>query len=147
MPSIIQVPIIPVETYVVDPAYVVHRENQTKNNTITKNEGVISIESTIDSGEVHFSESSNIKEPGQFLKVEDVGEDTSASTTCTSEEEPEELRNDNSALTTCSVKEGTSIDPCVETTNVSEAQLDAISEGEVDQTCSSFSNASQSSVS
>ncbi|GJZ47209.1 hypothetical protein Tco_0601041 [Tanacetum coccineum] len=159
-----KIPIIPVETYVPDPTSAVHRENQTKNNTITENEGVVGIESTIDSGEVHFSESSNIKEPAQFPKVEDVGEDTSAlmtcihekvedvakdtsaSTTCTSEE-PEELRNDNSALTTCSVKEGTSIDPCVETTNVSEAQLDAISEGEVDQTCSSFSNASQSSVS
>ncbi|GJR01754.1 type 1 diaclyglycerol acyltransferase [Tanacetum coccineum] len=138
-----EIPIIPVETYVADPASVVHRENQTKNNTITEIEGV----------------------PAQFPKVEDVGEDTSAlmtcihekvkdmakdtsaSTTLTSEEEPEELGNNNSALTTCSVKEGTSIDPCVETTYVTEAQLDAISEGEVDQTCSSSSNASQSSVS
>ncbi|GKF38246.1 hypothetical protein Tco_0118307, partial [Tanacetum coccineum] len=62
-------------------------------------------------------------------------------------EEPEELGNDNSALAACSVKEGTSIDHCVETTDVTEAQLDAISEGEVDQTCSSSFNASQSRVS
>nr|GEX21601.1 hypothetical protein [Tanacetum cinerariifolium] len=73
-------------------------------------------------------------------KVEDVAKDTSVSTTCTSEE-PEELGNDNSSLTTCSVKEGTSIDPFVEITDTTEAQLDAISEGEVDQTCSSSSNA------
>ncbi|GKD37809.1 hypothetical protein Tco_1258016, partial [Tanacetum coccineum] len=103
-----------------------------------------------------------LEQPAQFPKVEDVGEDTSAlmtcihekvkymakdtsaSTTLTSEEEPDELGNNNSALTTCSVKEGTNIDPCVETTYVTEAQLDAISEGEVDQTCSSSSNASQS---
>nr|GEW67290.1 hypothetical protein [Tanacetum cinerariifolium] len=137
-----KIPIIHVDTYVIDITYVVHRENQTKNNTITK-----------------------IEEPAQFLKVEDVGEDTSAlmtcihekvedmakdtsaSTTLTSEEEPEELGNNNSALTTCSVIEGSSIDPCVETTYVTEAQLDATSEGEVDQTSSSSSNASQSSVS
>nr|GFA14172.1 hypothetical protein [Tanacetum cinerariifolium] len=40
-----------------------------------------------------------------------------------------------------SAVEGTSIDPCVETTDITEAQLDAISEGEVDQTFSSSSNA------
>nr|GEV77473.1 RNA-directed DNA polymerase, eukaryota, reverse transcriptase zinc-binding domain protein [Tanacetum cinerariifolium] len=73
--------------------------------------------------------------------------DTSASTTLTSEEEPAELGYNNSVLTACSVIEGTSIDPCVETTYVTEAQLDATSEGEVDQTSSSSSNASQSSVS
>nr|GEW59085.1 hypothetical protein [Tanacetum cinerariifolium] len=120
-----KIPIIPVET---DPTYALHQENQTKNNTITKNEGVVSIESTIDSGEVQFSESSKIKEPAQFLKVEDEREDT-------------KLGNDNSALTACSVKKGTSIDPCVKTIDITEAQLDAISEGEVDQTCSSSSNA------
>lgn len=141
-----EVPIIPVETYVADPASVVHRENQSKNNTITENEGVVSIETTIDSGEVHFSESSNIEEPAQFPKVEDVGEDASALTTCTSEK-PEESGNDNSAVMACSDKEGTSTDPCFENTDVTEAQLDAISEGELDQTCSSSSNASQSSVS
>nr|GEU95305.1 hypothetical protein [Tanacetum cinerariifolium] len=137
-----EIPIIPVDTYAADPAYVVRRENQTKNNTITE-----------------------IEEPAQFPKVEDVGEDTSAlmtcihekvkdmakdtsaSTTLTSEEEPEELGNNNSALTTCSVIEGTSIDPCVETIYVTEAQLDATSEGEVDQTTYSSSNSSQSSVS
>nr|GEV45354.1 hypothetical protein [Tanacetum cinerariifolium] len=118
---------IPIEeTYVPDPTSTLHRENQTKNNTITENEGVVSIESNIDSGKVHFFKSSNIKEPAQFLKVKD---------------EPKELGNDNSALTACSVKEGTSIDPCIETTNITEAQLDAILEGEVDQTFSSSSNA------
>nr|GEW64528.1 hypothetical protein [Tanacetum cinerariifolium] len=109
-----EIPIIPMDTYVVDPAYVVHQENQTKNNTITK-----------------------IEEPAQFLKVKDVGEDTSAlmtcihekvedmakdtnaSTTLTSKEEPKELENNNSALTTCSVIEEHSIeefqDPSVST--------------------------------
>ncbi|GJZ47207.1 hypothetical protein Tco_0601039 [Tanacetum coccineum] len=119
-----KIPIIPVETYVPDPT----------------------------SAPVQFPKVEDVGEDTSALmtciheKVEDVAKDTSASTTCTSEE-PEELGNDNSALTACSVKEGTSIDPCIETTNVTEAQLDAISEGEVDQTCSSSSNASQSSVS
>nr|GEZ96137.1 hypothetical protein [Tanacetum cinerariifolium] len=54
-----KIPIIPVETYVPDPTYALHRENQTKNNTITENE------------------------------VEDVAKDTSVSTTCTSEEPEE----------------------------------------------------------
>ncbi|GKE16137.1 hypothetical protein Tco_1423714, partial [Tanacetum coccineum] len=117
-----EIPIIPVETYVADPASVVHRENKTKNNTITENEGVVSIKSTIDSGEVHFSESSYIEEPAQFLKVEDVGEDTSALMT-SKNEKVEDVAKDT------------------------KAQLDAISEGEVDQTCSSSFNASQSRVS
>ncbi|GJY96136.1 hypothetical protein Tco_0512497 [Tanacetum coccineum] len=75
-----EIPIIPMETYVADPASVVHRENQT--------------------------------------------------------------------YVFCSISESTSpIRSCVETTDVTEAQLDAISEGEVDQTCSSSFNASQSRVS
>ncbi|GKB29522.1 hypothetical protein Tco_0868923 [Tanacetum coccineum] len=132
-----EIPIIPMETYVVDPAFVVHRENQAKNNTITKNEGVVSIESTIDSGKFIFMNLQISKSLLNFRKLR-MWERIL---------EPKELGNDNSALAVCSVKEGTSIDPCVETTDVTEAQLDAISEGEVDQTCSSSSNASQSRVS
>ncbi|GJT07667.1 hypothetical protein Tco_0842129 [Tanacetum coccineum] len=92
-----EIPIIPVETYVADPTSIVHRENQTRNNTLTEIEGVL-------------------KTWQRILVLQLL---------LTSEGEPEELGNDNSALTTCSVKE----------------------EGEVDQTCSSSSNASQSSVS
>nr|GEU82739.1 hypothetical protein [Tanacetum cinerariifolium] len=137
-----EIPIIPVETYVVDPASVVHRENHTKNNTITKIEEPAQFPKVEEVGEDTSGLMTCIHE-----KVEDIAKDTSASTTLTSEEEPEELGNNNSALTTCSVKEGTSIDPCAETTYVTKAQLDATSEGDVDQTSSSSSNASQSSVS
>nr|GEV18409.1 hypothetical protein [Tanacetum cinerariifolium] len=137
-----KIPIIPVDTYVADPAYVVHRENQTKNNTITEIEETAQFPKVEDVGEDTSALMTCIHE-----KVEDVVKDTSASTTLTSEKEHEELGNNNSAFMTCSVIEGTSIDLCIGTTYVTEAQLDATSEGEVDQTSSSSSNASQSSVS
>nr|GEX41485.1 ARID DNA-binding domain-containing protein [Tanacetum cinerariifolium] len=54
-----KIPVIHVETYVPDPTSALHRENQTKHNTITENE------------------------------VEDMAKDTSVSTTCTSEEPKE----------------------------------------------------------
>ncbi|XP_024990386.1 uncharacterized protein LOC112524679 isoform X2 [Cynara cardunculus var. scolymus] len=63
-------------------------------------------------------ESSNLEEPASFQKVEESGKDTDALTACTSEED-------------------TSLDPCVESIDVAEVQLGAISEGEVGHSCSS----------
>nr|GEX87366.1 hypothetical protein [Tanacetum cinerariifolium] len=73
-----EIPIIHVETYVADPAYVVHRENQTKNNTITE-----------------------IEEPAQFPKVKDVGEDTSALMTCIHEKVEDVAKDTSTSIDPC----------------------------------------------
>ncbi|KAI3733383.1 hypothetical protein L6452_12826 [Arctium lappa] len=84
-------------------------------------------QTALDSGEVLLPESSNFEEPASFQKVEDLGKDTDALRACTAEED-------------------TSLDPCVESTDVAEVQLGAISEGEIGHSCSS-SPTSQGNVS
>ncbi|KAK1415814.1 hypothetical protein QVD17_31602 [Tagetes erecta] len=114
-----EVSVVRVETEreVADSASVGPQENPSENNTCTEN---------VDSGEVLLPEVSKVEEHASCEKVEDLGEDTNA-------------------LTTCTVEEGTSLSPGVDVTDVTEVQLSALSE-EVDHTCSS-SPASQCHVS
>nr|GFB98623.1 hypothetical protein [Tanacetum cinerariifolium] len=62
-----EIPIILIDTYVADPAYVVHRENHTKNNTITK----------IEEGEVDqtSSSSSNASQSSVSQRTEHIIEE------------------------------------------------------------------------
>lgn len=84
-------------------------------------------QTALDSEELPLPESSDFEEPASFQKVEELGKDTDA-------------------LTACTAEEGTSLDPGVESTDVADVQLGAISEGELGHSCSS-SPTSQGNVS
>ncbi|KAK9063500.1 hypothetical protein SSX86_017370 [Deinandra increscens subsp. villosa] len=104
-----EVPVVRAERDVADSASVGPQENPCENDTCTEN---------VDSREVLLPELLNDEEPASSQKVEDLAEDTNS-------------------LTTCAVEEGTSLAPGVDSTDVTEVQLSALSEGEVDHTCSS----------
>ncbi|KAI3817479.1 hypothetical protein L1987_11271 [Smallanthus sonchifolius] len=161
-----EVPVVRVERYVADSASVGPQENPSENDTSTEN---------VDSEEVVLPELLNDEEPASFkVSVASVERDVvdSASVgpkenarennTCTenvdsglpellNDEEPASFQKvegsgkDVNALMTRTVEEGTSLTPGVDITDVTEAQLGALSEGEVDHTCSS-SPASQHST-
>nr|XP_043634259.1 cell wall protein RBR3-like [Erigeron canadensis] len=145
--------IVPMERDVADSSSVGPQETQSEHDTYTKDDSVINIETALDSEEVLLTESSNNEEPTSFPKVDDLGKDPSTSTTCTFEK-VEDLGKDSSALVTCTFEKvedlgkGTSAltTHTFENTNFAEVQLDAISERELDQTCSA-SPASQCSLS
>ncbi|KAI3730849.1 hypothetical protein L1987_62028 [Smallanthus sonchifolius] len=161
-----EVPIVRVERDVTDSASVGPQENPSENDTCTEN---------VDSEEVVLPELLNDEEPASFkvsvasverdvVNSASVGpqENASENNTCTenvdlgspeilNDEEPasflkvEGSGKDTNALMTCIVEEGTSLTAGVDSADVTEVQLGALSEGEVDHTSSS-SPASQHSA-
>ncbi|KAI7727298.1 hypothetical protein M8C21_027570 [Ambrosia artemisiifolia] len=150
-----EVPVVREERDVADSASLGPQENPSENDTCTEN---------VDSGEVLLPELVN--EPSSFEVSDEhmerdvadsvsVGpqDNPSENNTCTETVEGpasfprvEDLGKDINALMTCTVTEGTSLTPDVDNNDVTDIPSGALSEGEVDRTCSS-SPASQCHVS